>query len=185
MTELIASDHLARFGALVTVAFARSNSIQYPMAVHLARQAASYSRLDDEKDSKKEIHLAIFAKTKEQAAHAAALIRVVATWKTMQIHTSSKIDANPMQVSHVLECYFQSLALQDHRAHCYWFDRDSVHEEDLGQLIPCAQLRGYIETGLRARTEDRALKIPTSERVHAIAIQRNCDWCPHFSIRDC
>lgn len=185
MNDLQIQDYLSRSGALVTVAFARSNSIQYPMAVHLARQAASYSRLDDENDSKKEIHLAIFAKTKEQAAHAAALIRVIANWKTTQIHTSSKIDANPMQVSHVLECYFQSLALQDHRAHCYWFDRDSVRDEEPGELVPCAQLRGYIETGLRARAEDQSVKIPMSERIHAVAIQRNCDWCPHFSIRDC
>lgn len=185
------SDRLTKVGGLISIVFGYSPSAHYPMALHLWKSAAAWKQLDDGTDKKKALYVAVFARTKEQAGHAAALLKICRKWKTTQIYTSSRVLADPSQVQEVLECYFQSLSLKDHRAHCWRVFTDyssftvDVDIKSLEGTLPCKRLMGWMHRVFDSAQslKRRGHKIALSEMVKDLAIEKNCDWCPNFTLK--
>lgn len=172
-------------GGLLSVVFPYSPSVNYVMATTLAIRAAMYHRLDDQLDKKRALHMASFARTKEQGGFASALLKLVGGWKGTQVYTPSSIIADPYRVSMVLECYFQSLSLQDHRAHCMW-SAGTLDGAEPGTMFPCKQIRGW--TANEYHEQDNAsyhgIGTTMQDRIKDLGVRKNCDWCPHFKMEN-
>jgi hypothetical protein len=143
------------------------------MAVELAHGAAKYSEATIDK---KLIHAVAFGKTKEEAARASALIKIVVGWKGTQIFTAVG-GANPYHIIEVLDCYLQSFSASDHQAHCHvsYLDRYRGHEELY--LVPCRHLHGWFYSIV----EDQELNPARfADLVQALGVRKGCSWCPNF-----
>jgi len=151
---------------LITVVFAQSSAHAYPLAVELARGATEYG---ESTVGKKTIHMAAFARTKDQAQRAAAVLKLIMSWKTTQVFTQEGMAPHPYEIAAVLECYVKSLNANDRRAHCQWtYD---------GQAVPCRYLAGWFE-GIA----DEIAIHPASrtDQIQALAVRKGCSWCPNF-----
>ena len=90
--------------------------------------------------------------------------------------------ADSYHVAQILECYFQSLSLDDNRAHCTW--SGDGFEAPKGTVLPCKQIRGWTQNEFTEHQNTIGLMIPVKERIKDLAIRKNCDWCPSFSIKN-
>jgi hypothetical protein len=156
---------------LIVVVFGQSPSINYPLAVELAKRAHKYGLA---KLSKQDLHMAVFSKTKEQTARAAALLKLVGKWKSCQIYTATRILNDAYQMTEVLECYLKSLSNKDPKSHCHW----SYQSYPSGKfLLPCKQLQGWVHLV----TRDHQYHVTDMKnRIHALSVEKGCDWCPHY-----
>lgn len=161
------SDHM------MTVVFSQSTSPAYAMAVEFARGATRYGEV---LLGKKCSHAAAFGRTREQAARASALLKIVLRWRGTQVFTSAG-GADPYHTLDVLDCYQQSLSVSDRKSHCEVVHMDVYRAEVTYYLVPCRHLQGWFHSIIEEQNFHPS-KLPA--RAEALAVRKGCSWCPHF-----
>lgn len=183
----------------LVVVFPKTRSASYAAAVVLAKQANLYTDTDAAGSL---FHVAGFGAENEQAARALSLVRFMRSIKGFQIYAGGKLLQDWARVESVLECYLESAACTDRRAHCqmvihtehlierYYSSRPSgavsldldwmkINEVDDGIVVfPCRYLlsRNFrFQTGHPSSFEDQ---------MQAGAVREGCDWCPNFKPGD-
>jgi hypothetical protein len=182
---------------LLALSFSKSASPVYPLAVNIAQGAAKYAELEV---SRKPVHLVAFAKTRDEAARALALIGYVSGWKTTQVFAGGRLMQRPYTVQQVLDCYLGASACHDRTAHCHrviddpydtqldledaFTIRVSTGPEPPRQrveidryLFPCSLLKDRF----RFQVDHPA---SPEDQIQAGAVRDGCDWCPLFDPRD-
>lgn len=179
---------------LLTVSFGKSSSPSYPLAVNVAQGADKY---DEILLGKNPVHFVAFAKNRDGAARAMALLHYISDWKSTQIYGGGKVLQNYYRVSEVLRCYLEAVACDDWKAHCYsviddpfyerkersnsgftiFFSTDSTtqKEEWIDEYIfPC--------TLLQPNFHHRTSRHPSDpiHQIQAEGIGIGCDLCPLF-----
>jgi hypothetical protein len=101
---------------LLVVAFAKSNSKNYPLALALAQGAARYAIMDLIGTP---MNVAAFGKTQADAGRAVALLKYVQSWKGTLIFSRGRLVENSFQVSQVIRCYLDACACRDPHAYCH------------------------------------------------------------------
>lgn len=159
------ADLLALSGQhLLAVKLGRTSSRDYPLAEQFARRAHLHAEAPGGG------HLAVFARTREQASAAAALLRIAGTWRGTLVFVAGEMltGYRAYQAAETLECYLIGSALRDARAHCV------VPAGYAGEgSLPCRRLQGRafpaeIPSGARA------------EYLRGAAMREACAWCPLF-----
>ena len=158
----------------MVVVFSQSASPAYAMAVEFARGATKYG---ERVLGKKLSHAAAFGRTREQAARASALLKIVVRWKDTQVFTSAG-GADPYHIIDVLDCYQQSLSVSDRKSHCHVVHMDVYRAEETYYMLPCRHLQGWFHSVIEEQNFHPS-KLPA--RAESLAVRRGCSWCPHFS----
>lgn len=159
---------------MMVVVFTQSSSPAYAIAVEFARGAMNYGEVAL---GKKLSHAAAFGRTREQAARASALLKIVVRWKGTQTFTSAG-GADPYHIIDVLDCYQQSLSVSEPKAHCQVVHMDVYRTEETYYMVPCRHLQGWFHSIIEEQNFHPA-KLPA--RTEALAVRKGCSWCPHFS----
>jgi len=160
--------------SMMVVVFTQSASPTYAMAVEFARGAANYGEVAL---GKKLSHAAAFGRTREQAARASALLKIVVRWKGTQVFTSAG-GADPYHIIDVLDCYQQSLSVSEPKAHCQVVHMDVYRAEETYYMVPCRHLQGWFHSVIEEQSFHPS-KLPA--RAEALAVRKGCSWCPHFN----
>jgi hypothetical protein len=179
---------------LLAVSFSKSTSQVYPLAVNIAEGAAKYLEIEV---NRKPVHLVAFAKNREDAARALALVNYVSGWKTTQIFAGGKVVQNPYEVTQVLDCYLEASACNDRSAHCHTVIDDPYNEE-VETSTRGVSIRLSLEPGrLQQRVEIDRYVFPCSflkgrfrfqvdhpasphDQIQAAGVKQGCAWCPFF-----
>jgi hypothetical protein len=184
---------------LLAVVLPSSRSTAFPAALALAQSASHYAQ---QTAGKLVYHLAGFGRSQGQAARALELLRLVRSLKGFQLFVRGALYADAWRVAKVLECYLQSCAAADPRAHCVMMvDERELYEgppmsmaihihahsrpapppglqwvNDIGRLpFPCRYLKHY---GFRLQ---RGHPSSEADQIQAAAVREGCDWCPNFN----
>jgi hypothetical protein len=158
---------------MMVVVFTQSSSPAYAIAVEFARGAMNYGEVAL---GKKLSHAAAFGRTREQAARASALLKIVVRWKGTQVFTSAG-GADSYHIVDVLDCYQQSLSVSEPKAHCQVVHMDVYRTEETYYMVPCRHLQGWFHSIIEEQNFHPA-KLPA--RTEALAVRKGCSWCPHF-----
>lgn len=158
---------------MLVIVFTQSTSPAYPMAIELARGAFHYGAVPL---GKKTVHGASFGKTREQAARASALLKVVIGWKGTQVLTQAG-GADPYHILSVLDCYQQSLSVSDQQSHCHVVHLDVYRSKETHYMVPCRHLQGWFHSVIEEQVVHPS-KLTT--RTEALGVRKGCAWCPNF-----
>lgn len=185
-------------GGLLAVVLPKTRSASYPAALALAQSADLYA---EQQNGKAVYHLAGFGRSQGQAARALELLRLVRSIKGFQLFVRGALYADAWRAVKVLECYLQSCAATDHRAHCVvMLDEREVYEgmassvrttfiispspappsglewvETIGRIeFPCRMLQSY---GFRLQ---RGHPSSEADQITAGAARIGCGWCPNL-----
>lgn len=178
---------------LVVIVFSQSSSSVYQIAVSIASGSFLY---DEIKIGNRTLHCSVFAKTREDAARARALLQHIYGWKGVQIYAGGKLIQNGWSVSEILNCYLEASGCSDWRAHCQEvMDDPTVQPPGFSYTIRLAvgekpPLKGAISIDrylfpcayLRSRFKfqpDHPSK--PEDLIEAEAVKAGCDWCPNFN----
>jgi hypothetical protein len=177
---------------LVVIAFGKSASNSYPLAVSVAQSASKYAETTI---GKQVLHLAAFSKDKDGASKALAIMKYLGGSKNLQIFCKGTIERNAWQVGTILECFLKASACKDYAAHCrFVIDDPFAEQRSMGlrftinlseskdkpkpieihrYLFPCSYLKSYFrfQKGHPSKIEDQ---------IQAAAINHYCEWCPYF-----
>jgi len=181
---------------ILAIAFPRTNSQVYPLAVSIALGAAKHDTMNI---GRTVTHLVAFARNRDDAGRALALLGYINTWKSIQIYAGGKLLQNIGEATSVLRCYVESTACDDWRAHCLQVIDDPSHTlvrppsvrvtlsmSGTGQSSPEEEEeqpdRYMFPCRLLYPTFRFQIDHPASFRnqIQAAAVSRGCDWCPHF-----
>ena len=182
---------------LLALSFSKSASPAYPLAVNIAQGAAKYAEVEV---GHKPVHLVAFARSRDEAARALALMGYVSGWKTTQVFAGGRLMQRPYAVQQVLECYLGASACRDRTAHCHRVIDDPYDT----QLDPEDAFTIRVSTGPeppRQRVEIGRYLFPCSllkdrfrfqvdhpaspeDQIQAGAVGNGCDWCPFFDPGD-
>ena len=176
---------------LVVIAFARTTSPIYSVAVSLAVSACVYGEVELPGGL---MHIAGFEKTKDGASRALALLKIVADWKATQVFAGGAYINEPWQAFATIECYAKASACSNWRAHCLQEIYTEVVREE-----PFADGRVDIRDVLGARPSYtttpfrfpcklifprfRKQDLPgvtTAQEIEAQAVEQGCHFCPFF-----
>lgn len=188
----------ASLTSLVAIAFAKSPSQSYRLAVHVAQQASFYY---EEKVGGQTIHSVVFDKSREEAARAVALLQYVGGWKSTQVFSGGKVLQDRYKISQILRCYLEAAACDDWKAHCFTIIDDPFAEVrqsrtgislvvSLGPfkmtqeikideyIFPCAYLSSFFRRKSQKHPSDQ------TDQIQATAIIVGCDFCPYFDAKE-
>lgn len=183
------------FNYLMVIAFGKSSSPSYPLAVSVAKGATKYAEVPL---GKQIVHLSAFDKNKEGASRALSIVKYLSGSKALQIFANGVLERNSWSVISILECYLKSATCNDFRAHCQRIIENPFAEKDYRHnlsitiriteetenkakpivveryLFPCSYLLQHFkfQIGHPSTPEDQ---------VQAGAVENHCDWCPNFS----
>lgn len=179
-------------GNLMGVAFGKTNSPGYQMALRLAQTASRYAEANV--DGAKH-HFAVFGRTRDDAARCLALLEMCRGWKSFRVFVQGRLVGDTWEARWILGCYSKAIACDDWRAHCHRIidDPRTTHVRNRVVLTIGLQLRLSDEEPPRP---DRYVfpcahllsnfhfmsDHPSSYRdqIQAGAVTRGCDWCPLF-----
>jgi hypothetical protein len=171
-------------GALLAVAFPKNRSPHFPIALQLAAGASKYCA---HHVSGIEYHFAVFARTHVDAARAVALLKLIKSIKGVQTFVDGRHVVDLYRLQTVIDCYLQSCACADPRAHCHSTipnpiaqpgEECSISRFDRGRPMyvwPCALM-------LRWNTDKLQAAHPSSieDQLQARAVAVGCHVCPNF-----
>ena len=185
------------FNFLMVIAFGKSSSPSYPLAVSVAQGAAKYAEVPV---GKQIVHLSAFDRNKEGASRALSIMKYLSGVKTLQIFANGVLERNSWSVISILECYLKSATCNDFRAHCQRVIENPFAEKEYSHnlsitikiteetkkakpimveryLFPCSFLlqRFKFQIGHPSTPQDQ---------VQAGAVENHCDWCPNFSSKN-
>ena len=180
---------------LVLVLFVRSRSGAFAPAMDIASRAPLFVERDLES---LKIHVAGFAPTLEGSTCAMDLIHYVRGWKGTHFYAQGRMIIGEMKQAYdleaVLQCFAESCASDDWRAHCYrtidspYFPvhmrlklehihpmfRHITAASDEGRFIfPCSHMLQWFE----AQPDHPA---SVRDQIQAEGVAKMCDVCPRF-----
>lgn len=147
--------NLLNSGYFIAIAFTKSRSPYFKMAVEIAKNASFY-----EYDDQKNIHLAAYKIDRMDAA--LELLRITFDWKGSFVNTGQSITTT-RKASFTVECLVRGKDVKDYCNDAQEFKKEQIE-------IPCKQiypLSQYEAKDLKA-TYERALA------------DSDCKWCPRF-----
>ncbi len=178
---------------LMSVAFTKSNSSNYHLAVSVARGAFKYG---EGTLGNQPVHVVIFSKTPDDAKRAVSLLNFAHGWKGLQIFLKGRPLRQYWDLLQVLECYITATACNDYKAHCVRILDDPFNpiKQSYGMTLtislepkkkktktialdqysfPCAYLLPKFKF-LKSHPST------PNDQVQAAAVENNCDICPYF-----
>lgn len=164
---------------LIAVRFGKSTSSSYDLAVELARKAVAYREIGE---GRRISHVAVFARSAEQASAAAALLRLAASWKsTMAFAGGRRLSGGAVYgAQRTLECFVEGAGTRDPSAHCKLPIPDLTGAifgpMKITHVLPCKQLNGWAFTRPIEHCDPK-------DHIMAVAVKESCDWCPLFSVQ--
>lgn len=187
----------ASVDCLLVIAFPKSNSPNYPLAVGLAEGGERYAVVPI---NGKPMNVAALGKTQTEAGRALALIEYVQGWKGTLMFSRGRLIKNSYQLSSVINCFIDSCLCRDKKAFCYTIIDDPLSEnvQDIGMSIsirivekppikqavqidryafPCKLLfqRFKFQKGHPSTPQDQ---------VQAAGVEFSCNVCPNFEPDD-
>lgn len=185
----------ASIEAAVAISFPKSRSGAYPTAVNICRSAGRYYEAEIEGVT---MHFAAFARNSMEMARALAVLSSLRGYKGLLIYAGGRLQEWARSIK-VLQCYSDSSACNDFRAHCFVsVHRDSITKQIAGPsasiditpdfMIAAGQGKAYLFP-CRLLAMSFQFKIqaghPSSEadQIQAGAIREGCAWCPNFRSR--
>lgn len=183
------------FTHLLTISFAKTNSRHYALAVNFMEGASKYGA---QPIGSTIVHFAAFSKTKEDASRALAVLGYIQGWSTTQVFSNGRLLGHASRVIDVLRCYLESLACNDHRAHCFKVISDPFSETAPGMttfvqislneppkpvkdvdryIFPCSRLNQWYAL-------QRGHPSSAVDQIQAAGVRYECDWCPNFNPQD-
>ena len=184
----------ASLANLLVVAFAKSTSAGYRLAVALAKTAGQYEESNSDGGLQ---HWVLFKRTPEDASRALALLRYVGGFKSLLIFAGGRPVPKHWAATEVLECYAVSTACTDYTAHCHLVLDDPLAEStprqhvsfslsiapDAGTPVDApAPIRYLFPCRLLGRSFHFQVGHPSLpvDQIQAGAVAAGCSWCPHF-----
>ncbi|WP_154586149.1 hypothetical protein [Burkholderia pseudomallei] len=174
----------ASMDALLAVAFPRSRAIRYPLAVELSQQATRYTRTTT---TSGEYHIAVFARSREQAARALAVTRALDGQKAEYFSRGKQI-TDLRRLSLIIDCFLRSCECTDPAAHCLRVIGNPFSEDGSGASIsmygsprlplylwPCTFMLSWNTPQLQRQHPSRP-----EDQLQARAVAAGCDICPNF-----
>ncbi len=176
----------------VVVAFPRSSSRSFQMALSIAQTAAEYQVADI---GGIQMHVAGFGKTTTGATKALALLDLVSGWKGCMVFAAGQLLRSITEITQLLECFKQASMCRDTASHCCVVIDDPNRENALGILrvtpfglqedpppkktyvFPCALLFKHylLDPNHPSSYQDQA---------QAAAVKRGIHVCPYFNPDD-
>lgn len=185
----------------LAIAFSKTSSPNYGPAVELAMLGSKYAELVL---GKSVLHLAAFAADRLHMSRALALLRYIKKWKSTQIYAAGKLLYSAHSTEQAINCYLTAAACNDYRAHCHQMISNPFADSDgrietaptsvtignaagskrtrLGDyMLPCRNLTyaGTIHFRL-----DRSPEVSPADQIQAVAVSKDCAWCPNFKPGD-
>ncbi len=182
---------------LLVVAFPKSNSKYFPFALSIAQTASHYAVKEI---SGKQMHFVAFAPTQTDAGKASALLNYVNKWKGTMIFAGGKLISNIYGLLQVIECFLESCACWDSKAHCQLIIDDPFAETDYN-LRMTISVRIDEEPPLKQEIKIDRYSFPCKylfsyfmfqgdhpsspkDQIQAAGVSRGCNFCPHFNPED-
>ncbi|MEC6413534.1 MULTISPECIES: hypothetical protein [Achromobacter] len=183
--------HTFALDKLLVVAFPKSPSKNFPIALDIAKRATTYAKgyLGNTP-----MHLAAFDRTERDAKLAIALLDYAGTWKGTMLFAKGILVRHHFDISEVLRCFLEASQCTDFRAHCYTVIDDpdfaSSRPISFGFSIsmgrprtrtvevkrfsfPCSKLKHYVKL-------DSGHPSSYQNQIQAAAVKKGCALCPNF-----
>ena len=190
----------ASVGRLLVIMFPKTNSKNYPFAVNIAEGAERYAILQI---NGKQMHIAAFGKTQDDAGRASALLSYIQGWKSALVFANGKIVRDSYRLSEVIACFLNSCQCSDANAYCHKIIDDPFADipNPLGVAIsielsaklglpeikkevridrfafPCKHLLPWFQF-----EENHPSKL--EDQIQASGVEHGCNICPNFIPRD-
>ena len=168
---------------LLAVVFSKVNSPYYHIALEAAQSA--YLCMEWIADGNKKFHLIAFSRDPSNVACAQTVLSYALDWKGTRVYAGGKLLTRTYYARKVINCYAEACNSLDWKAHCFEVIDDptlnfatQMHMATHGIEIkrytsPCKLLSLYIDCD-----QDHPASI--HDQIHAIAVERDCAWCPNF-----
>jgi hypothetical protein len=183
-------------GCLLVIAFPKSSSRNYPLAVSVAEAAERYAVIAI---GGKPMHVAAFGKTQADAGKALALLEYTHGWKGKLIFSRGRMIQNSYEVSQIVRCFLEACLCRDRKAHCYQIiDEPFSVVQDMRMSISITLVeKPPIKQEIQVDRYAFPCKFlfpwfkfqeghPSSwqDQIQAAGVRRGCDVCPHFVADD-
>jgi len=188
----------------LAVAFSKTSSPNYRVAVDTARRAFKYSEIQHGNTIQ---HAAVFAAERVQLSRALHLLWYIRGFKSTRVFAGGKLQTGTARIEEVINCYLTAMACDDWRAHCHRvvsddpFGWDDMLDEFQRTFkpgtsskravkkppqvtryqIPCALVALY---GGRQAVTEAVFGVSVRDKLQAIGVKRGCAWCPNFKPDD-
>lgn len=178
---------------LVVVAFPRSPSRSFQMALSIAQTAVEYRYAEI---GGTQMHVAGFGKSTTGATKALALIDLVGGWKGRMVFSGGQLLRSVTEITELLECFGRANECRDQKSHCHvvigdparWRAETILRVSPFGKLheerpppkkyvFPCALLfKHYLL--------DPDHPSSYQDQTQAAAVKRGIHVCPFFNPDD-
>lgn len=185
----------------LAVAFSRTNSPNYGAAVELAMLGSKYAELQL---GRSVVHLAAFAADRLHMSRALALLRYIKSWKSTQLYAAGKLLYSAYSTEQAINCYLTAAACSDYRAHCHQVIRNPFADvAERMKWVSTAVTIGGLAGAKRSRFDeymlpcrhltyagtihfklDRSHEVSPADQIQAVAVSKDCAWCPNFKPGD-
>ena len=168
---------------LLSVMFPKINSPYYLPAIESAQSAKIHYQW---MNGKRQFHIIAFNKDRASVACAQTILDYALNWKGTKVYSRGQLLTRIYQIKKVLQCYADASNSRDWRAHCF-----EVTEGD--PTLDYATRRHMVRHGIREKRYTSPCKLITlyikcdqdhpasiHDQIHAIAVERDCAWCPNF-----
>lgn len=170
----------ASIDALLVVAFGKSSSRSFPIALSIAQAASKYGVFEI---GGSQLHLAIFGRTQEDAGRAHALLGLAAPWKSTMVFCRGQLLAKTSSVENVLSCYLDSFSCESQSAHCHKIIDDPMAmrpRSAYATIFTAAD--GTIQSSRPKQFEIKRMALPC-KLLHWTVIDRNHTATPEEQIQ--
>jgi len=171
----------ASVNCLLVVAFAKTNSPNYPFAVSLAEGAERYGNAEI---GGKHMHVAVFGRTQADTGRALALIGYTRGWRSAFVFAQGKMVGDTYHLQEVLSCYMQSCQCRDIKAHCIFVIDDPFEDDDTRRMSHRESTHKYaFPCKLLVTRFHFQSNHPSSivNQIQAAGVEQCCTFCPHFT----
>lgn len=173
----------------------KSPSKNMPLAINMMEQADEFEII---KIGGKDVYAGGFELTLENITLVSAISEMASGWKGFSMFFNQQPLGYDGWFWHTLHCYKRALQCKDPKAHCNIIEKprfkdrlnlvikiqvepnneqkEPVHYKNY--LIPCRQLNGAAN-----RLDEQHPSSP-QDQLHAMAVEKNCHWCPFFNADD-
>jgi hypothetical protein len=163
---------------LIAVAFFKSTSKTYGLAVSFAKQAELYG---EKILGRRTQHFAVFGRSRAQAAAALAFMEQGGYWKGTLLFADGQLLSyvNRHSIIETIRCYVKSGATRDPKSYCVTPYKN--YESNRTHLVPCRLIHGKTIDGSPYGLEDIDDVLDVQDYLLGVAAHRGCQWCPNFN----
>lgn len=180
-------------GLLLVIAFNKSSSPNFPLALTMAKTAQRFVVADI---GGRIMHVVGFAKNQADAGKAAAFMGYANTWKGVMVFSNGALVSNTKRLSIVLDCYLQSCACRDPKAHCRQVIDDPLQKMERSPYEPhitpvfSAKMVDIRQRAFPCKLLRPAMRFQSyldatpGDQIQAAGVKHGCSICPRFDPDD-